>query len=78
MNSEEIEKQFGFTPQQLDEKAAEYESGEWRGPIDPVIQMHPMTDEERTAINQVREYYRQKHAEEAKSEAASKLVRTAR
>lgn len=29
MNNEEIEREFGYTPQQLDDMAAEFENGNW-------------------------------------------------
>lgn len=37
MNSEEIEREFGYTERQLDEMAAEYEDGTWEGCVGPVV-----------------------------------------
>ncbi|WEV65648.1 hypothetical protein [Bifidobacterium sp. ESL0764] len=75
MDSEEIEKKFGYTPEQLDEMAAEYESGEWEGPLDYVVQLRPITPEMRKKIDEIWAGYKREDAEKStKANTGRKLA----
>ena len=46
MNRDQINAAFGVTDEQLDSLAADYESGDWKGRVGPVVQGRPRLYEE--------------------------------
>ena len=46
MNRDQMNAAFGVTDEQLDSLAADYESGDWKGRLGPVVQGRPRLYEE--------------------------------
>lgn len=64
MNSEEIEREFGYTKQDLDDMAAEYENGNW--PEDgwgPVNKIREPNAQEQAELDRIVEMYECEDAE---------------
>ena len=46
MNRDQMNAAFGVTDEQLDSLAADYEAGDWKGRLGPVVQGRPRLYEE--------------------------------
>ena len=52
MNRDQMNAAFGVTDEQLDSLAADYEAGDWKGRLGPVVQGRPrLYEEERRTIS---------------------------
>jgi len=59
MNRDQMNAAFGVTDEQLDSLAADYEAGDWKGRLGPVVQGRPRLYEEemRTMDSSILELY---------------------
>ncbi|MDF7663290.1 hypothetical protein PT282_01155 [Bifidobacterium sp. ESL0763] len=63
MNQEAMYRYFGVTAEQVEQWSEEAENGEFRGEPGTLIQQHPVTAQERAAIDRAHEYHRRQDAQ---------------